>query len=150
MRSAVAQFIDRDGPVYAECGGFMYLTEGIADMEGRVWPMAGVFPTIARMRKSLARIGYTEVEISPGETARGHQFRYSQWLATTDSTRQADNLYSVRVRRSGLVSAEGYGIGGVLGSYVHAHWASNPLVAQGLVCACHAFAEGRRCRTSCA
>jgi cobyrinic acid a,c-diamide synthase len=59
--------------------------------------------------------------------------------------RHARNLYSVRIRRSGDVFAEGYSAGSVLGSYVHAHWASNALVAEGLVAACQAFAEGRRC-----
>ena len=127
MRSAVAQFIDRDGPVYAECGGFMYLTEGIADMEGRVWPMAGVFPTIARMRKSLARIGYTEVEISPGETARGHQFRYSE----------IDPMPEAVCR----VHSDGYRLRSATGSYVHLHFLSCPQFAKRFVDDCARWRE---------
>ena len=127
MRSAISQFIIRDGPVYAECGGFMYLTEGIADVDGRVWPMAGVFPTVARMRNSLARIGYTEVEISPGEMARGHQFRYSEIDAMPETVyRPYPGGYRVRC---------------ATGSYVHLHFLSCPGFAKRFVDACAQWRE---------
>jgi cobyrinic acid a,c-diamide synthase len=45
-------------------------------------------------------------------------------------------IYSVRRRRSDESSREGYCVGNVLASYVHAHWASNPSVARNLVEAC--------------
>ncbi len=66
MRQAVAEFVARDGPVYAECGGFMYLTDAIVDSEGRDWPMAGIFHTRARMQKRLAKLGYIEVATCSG------------------------------------------------------------------------------------
>src|SRR5260370_34876669 len=84
MRAAIVEFGANDAPVYAECGGFMYLTRAIVDAEGRSWPMGGIFPTSARMQKRLAKLGYIDVENSetegwlvPGEHARGHQFRNS-------------------------------------------------------------------------
>jgi cobyrinic acid a,c-diamide synthase len=122
MRSAVAQFIERDGPVYAECGGFMYLTEGIADAEGRVWPMAGVFPTIARMHKRLARIGYIEVQTAPGEMARGHEFRYSEIDAMPEAVCR--------------VHPNGYRVRSATGSYVHLHFLSCPAFARRFVESC--------------
>jgi cobyrinic acid a,c-diamide synthase len=45
-------------------------------------------------------------------------------------------IYSVRRRRAGDTSREGYRVGNVLASYVHAHWASNPEVARNLVESC--------------
>ncbi len=122
MRSAIACFIDCDGPVYAECGGFMYLTEGIADQAGHVWPMAGVFPTIARMRPRLARLGYTEVRTAPGETARGHQFRYSE----------IDEMPGTVCRPY----ADGYRARSATGSYVHLHFLSCPGFARRFVESC--------------
>jgi cobyrinic acid a,c-diamide synthase len=51
--------------------------------------------------------------------------------------------YSVRRRRAGDVAREGYRVGNVLASYVHAHWASNPLAARGFVSSCASFAARR-------
>ena len=56
MRAAMTEFAANDSPVYAECGGFMYLMQAIIDVEGRSWPMAGIFPTVARMQKRLAKL----------------------------------------------------------------------------------------------
>jgi len=57
MRADVARFVQSGKPVYAECGGLMYLTEAIIDAETRSFPMVGVFPTratscCARLRRS--------------------------------------------------------------------------------------------------
>jgi len=48
----------RDAPIYAECGGFMVLTQRLIDCEGRGWPMAGLIPGVARMTNKLAALGY--------------------------------------------------------------------------------------------
>ena len=84
MQSALREFAAGGAPIYAECGGFMDLTEAIVDVEGQRWPMAGIFPTSARMQRRLAKLGYVEVEglggedwLASGESARGHEFRYS-------------------------------------------------------------------------
>jgi len=132
MRAAVAQFVSTGGPVYAECGGFMYLTEAIVDAQGGSWPMAGVFPTRARMQTRLVRLGYMEVEgavedgwLVPGVPARGHEFRYS----VIDPMPDAVN----RVYRS---PAEGYGIQSTLASYIHLHFLSCQHFADRFVTAC--------------
>jgi cobyrinic acid a,c-diamide synthase len=95
------------------------------------------------MAEKLEALGYVEVEVQaetpvgpPGVRFRGHQFRYSR---LTEPEGEIDLVYSVRRRRGQTVFREGYRIGNVLASYVHAHWASNPLVAEAFVAAC---AEG--------
>jgi cobyrinic acid a,c-diamide synthase len=132
MRAAIAEFIADDAPVYAECGGFMYLAQAIVDLEGRRWPMAGVFPTTARMQKRLAKLGYIEVHpansegwLAPGECARGHEFRYSV-MDTMPET----------IRRAYRDPAEGYRVRSVVGSYVHLHFLSCPNFAQRFVGDC--------------
>jgi cobyrinic acid a,c-diamide synthase len=132
MRAAIAEFAANHAPVYAECGGFMYLTQAIVDLSGRSWPMAGIFPTSARMQKRLAKLGYIEVEnceaagwLSPGECARGHEFRYSIIDPMPETI--------CRVYKD---PAEGYRVGSVLGSYVHLHFLSCPNFAAGFVRDC--------------
>jgi cobyrinic acid a,c-diamide synthase len=145
MRSAVTAFAARGRPIYGECGGLMYLAQAIRTRDGHDHPMLGLLPGCAVMSDRLEALGYVEVELqsagplgAPGLRFRGHQFRYSR-LVGADS---AQTVYSVRKRRGGEVFAEGYRAGNVLGSYVHAHWASNPLIAEGFVASCAAGARG--------
>jgi cobyrinic acid a,c-diamide synthase len=146
MRADIARFAARGGPIYAECGGLMYLATAIDTIDGATHAMTGIVPARVRMHDRLQALGYVEVETraasvlgGPGLRFRGHQFRYSE-LELHGAIATA---YSVRKRRGGESFAEGYLQGNVLASYVHAHWASNPLVAEGFVDTCAARAGAR-------
>jgi cobyrinic acid a,c-diamide synthase len=109
--------------------------------------MVGLLDGEAIMKERLQALGYVEVETqretvlgAPGLRFRGHQFRYSELVMTGPPSRFA---YSLRRRRGGETSSEGYQVGHTLASYVHVHWASNPLAARGLVESCARFGEGR-------
>src|SRR4030067_408446 len=85
MMDSIKNFAESGGKIYAECGGFMYLTEGIVDFDGKFHRMAGIFPTKAKMLKRRKALGYVEVEAvgdSPlaakGSRIRGHEFHYSE------------------------------------------------------------------------
>jgi cobyrinic acid a,c-diamide synthase len=146
MRTAVRSFADDGGPVYAECGGLMVLARAIRTLDGRVHEMVGLLDAEVVMRPSLVALGYVEVEtrrptiLGPaGLRFRGHQFRYSE-LA---SEAIVDAAYSVRRPRGSDVSPEGHQVRNVLASYVHAHWASNPLAAHGFVESCVRYRAAR-------
>lgn len=148
MLADLAAFASSGGPVYAECGGLMYLSTGIQALDGRMHQMAALVPGVTVMCDRLQALGYVEVEtqdrsvLGPaGLRFRGHQFRYSE---LRDAPDDAERIYNVRRRRGGDVVREGYRRGTVLASYVHAHWASNPLVAKGFIDAC--ADRGRRAR----
>ncbi len=49
-------------PIYAECGGLMYLAEELI-MEGKTYPMAGVFPHVIGVSKKPQGHGYTILEV---------------------------------------------------------------------------------------
>jgi cobyrinic acid a,c-diamide synthase len=139
MREAVRDFAGRGRPIYGECGGLMYLAQAIRTSDGSDHRMLGLLPGTAVMSDRLEALGYVEVELqtpsilgAPGLRFRGHQFRYSR----LEGVQAAAALYSVRKRRGGEAFPEGHRVGNVLGSYVHAHWASNPLVAASFVDAC--------------
>ena len=141
MRAAVAAFARSGRPIYAECGGLMYLTRAIRTLDGRAHPMVGLIPCEAVMSDRLEAIGYVEVTLETdtpigpaGTRFRGHQFRYSRLSELDGAVALA---YSVRRRGSEEPLHEGYRIGNnVLASYVHAHWASNPRVAEAFVTSC--------------
>jgi cobyrinic acid a,c-diamide synthase len=145
MRADVLAFAGRGAPIYAECGGLMFLTQAIRTLEGGRHEMVGLLPTEACMRDKLQALGYVEVETqvssllgAKGTRFRGHQFRYSE-LEPEPPAAELARAYSLRRRRGGETTTEGYHLNNVLASYVHAHWASNPNVAQALVDACAAF-----------
>jgi len=132
MIEAIRRFARAGAPVYAECGGFMYLTEAIVESDGREHPMVGLFPTRARMQSRLAALGYIQPEpagdglwLQPGESLRGHQFRYS-----------AIDPMPPEVCRAYQSPAEGYRIHSVLGSYIHLHFLSCPGFAERFVDHC--------------
>jgi cobyrinic acid a,c-diamide synthase len=117
-------------PLYAECGGLLYLARSLTDFDGSRHEMSGVLPVdIVMDRKHLA-ISYVTVRTaSPsllgptGTTARGQEFHQSR---VTDAEIDA-GLYEIttsdgRRRRDGFVQ------GGVVASYHHLHFASAPAI----------------------
>jgi cobyrinic acid a,c-diamide synthase len=142
MLAAVRRFAVNGGLIYAECGGLMYLTDAIITLDGARWPLGAIIPGVAVMSEKLQAIGYVEIEtradsiLGPAQTRfRGHQFRHST-LEGADRGNRIDHIYNVAPRLGSAPFAEGYRIGNVLASYVHAHWASNPAVAKALIDAC--------------
>ncbi|WP_061266143.1 cobyrinate a,c-diamide synthase [Leptospira interrogans] len=128
-------------PIYAECGGLMYLSKGIKVVEGEFFPMLGLISATSIMEKKLKALGYVEVttkkETIFGEVGlrfRGHQFRYSD--LELDESNPIELVYNLRKRKSDQVSEEGYSKNSILASYIHAYWASNPNLAEGFVQSC--------------
>jgi cobyrinic acid a,c-diamide synthase len=142
MRRALRGFIEAGGPVYAECGGLMYLTKALIDGQKREHPMVGAYAFKSRMLPQLRALGYREVAagrkafIARGQKMRGHEFHYSELAGPV----RVERVYSVRAAGTGE-SAEGYRFKNCLGSYVHVHFGSNPAFAQGFVDACRDFSS---------
>ncbi|WP_394825089.1 cobyrinate a,c-diamide synthase [Pendulispora albinea] len=148
MRAEIAAFAQRGAPIYAECGGLMYLAGAIVTLDGVRHPMVGLLPSEARMCSKLQALGYVEVETQtktilggPGTRFRGHQFRYSE--LSPELPPAVERVYSVRRRRGDDTLREGYRVRNVIASYVHAHWASNPKIAASLVESCAAYRRER-------
>ncbi len=148
MRAQLAAAARAGMPIYAECGGLMYLAQAIRTLDGISHPMVGVIAGEAHMRDRLQALGYVEVvtaAASPlgpaGTRFRGHQFRYSELVADGDFS---NCIYGMRTRRGPLHEREGYVMDNVLASYVHGHWASNPAIARHFVSQCAASAAAAR------
>ncbi|RME12581.1 MAG: cobyrinate a,c-diamide synthase [Ardenticatenia bacterium] len=128
LRADVRAAHAADVPLYAECGGFMYLMQAILTQEGRAFPMVGLVPGNAVMQARRERLGYVEVEPArphwvarDGVRLRGHVFHWSRWEGFTPSRETA--AWVVLPRRGGAVLPEGYRRGRLVASYVHVHWA---------------------------
>jgi cobyrinic acid a,c-diamide synthase len=129
VKHDIAQAARMGIPIYAECGGLMYLTRGITDLEGVFYPMAGILPTRARMLESRKALGYREVTVTAGDAifpgggkARGHEFHYSEIEPMGKGVSLA---YSLKKGGGGEETKEGYMTANVLASYVHLHFLSN-------------------------
>jgi cobyrinic acid a,c-diamide synthase len=150
MLDGIRTMATAGAPIYAECGGLMYLARAIRTRDGESHPMVGLIDGEAIVRDRLQARGDAVVETQAptplggaGLRFRGHQFRYSELAVASDAPR----AYSLRRRRGGETEREGYvarvTTTNVLASYVHAHWASNPLAAEGFVAACADFGARR-------
>jgi cobyrinic acid a,c-diamide synthase len=129
IRRAIREFAAAGRPVYAECGGLMYLSEELLDGTGARHRMVGVVPGTSRMHEN-AILGYREVvtlrdtPLAPaGVTVRGHEFHLS-----TLHPPPARPAY----RRVDGEEPEGIVTGpadNVLGSYIHVHFGTDPRLA---------------------
>jgi cobyrinic acid a,c-diamide synthase len=121
IRRAVANGV----PIYAECGGLMYLAEALVAPDGARHTMCGVIPGVSTMRPR-PRLAYVEVEatrnalfLKEGVRLRGHEFHYSS-LAESPANNAA---YRVISPEEGV---DGYASRNILASYVHLHFGVDP------------------------
>jgi len=140
LRGEIRGLAEKDFPIYAECGGFMFLCQGIQDTEGSFYPMAGVYPFTVRMLSRLKSLGYREVRLAAscplgtvGQVIRGHEFHYSEMIEGPKGVQLA---YSIAGRRGKDTHGEGFLMRNTLGSYVHLHFGSNPDVGKNFVRLC--------------
>ncbi len=128
---SLRQALQRGLPVYAECGGLMYLCQGIETQDGKTYPLVGHLPTVAAMgdRPTLgyrrATAAQATVCVEPGQTVWGHEFHYS-WLSPSPQA----PLWHLNGE------PEGWGNEHLHASYLHLHWGAHPkLAAKFLRCA---------------
>jgi cobyrinic acid a,c-diamide synthase len=145
-------------PIYAECGGLMYLADALEAPDGRLYPMVGVLPATVRLHPMRLALGYAEVQVMAdtllgpaGTVARGHEFHCS-WLQGVPAS--VARVYRLRSGGHGDADAAagdadaavgsedaanvaaGFLIGRTLMSYVHLHFSSSAALAPSFVSAC--------------
>ena len=132
MLAAISLYAASGRPLYAECGGLMYLSRGI-EADGRFYPLAGLLPARTRMLPARKALGYVEAALTEdslwgrrGDILRGHEFHYSELIDDPLSDPAWRKVYSLRRRRTDAVETEGYQNGAILASYTHLHHASRP------------------------
>lgn len=125
-------------PIYAECGGLMYLCREITGFAGEKYCGVGLVPAVTGMSKRLQGMGYRkgimeqDTLLGPAGTAAfGHEFHYS----STDYT-SFSNAYRLSTAIDEDKGLEGYADGNLLASYLHLNFAGNPALAENFLQAC--------------
>ncbi|MFP3983779.1 MAG: cobyrinate a,c-diamide synthase [Desulfurivibrionaceae bacterium] len=137
FRESLKQWARKGLPVYAECGGLIYLGESIILEEGE-FPLTGVFPVKFSLEAKPQAHGYTVLRAlngnpfyEEGTVIRGHEFRYSRIAAWSGKTQTMS--FSVE-RGVGLAEKrDGLSYRNVLALYTHIHALATPEWAEGLV-----------------
>ena len=152
-------------PIYAECGGFMLLAQGI-EREGTLWPMSGIFPVVAQFCGKPQGLGYvrgTVVEENPffpkGLEILGHEFHYSRccWQGAAPrhglrlrkgqgmgcEAEQAGQKMGNAAQASRAPALDGLLRQTVWASYTHIFAPAVPCWAPNFVAAAARFAQGR-------
>lgn len=148
MRSAIKKAAEDGMPVYAECGGYMYLLENIIDFDGKNQKMVGIFNGTAEMGKKLNSVGYVTAELledtvigEKGKILKGHEFHFSAEKGEIKEQR-AFEFCKVRIGKKYI---GGCVKGNAIGSYLHMHFAGEEDAALRFVESCANF---RRRKTS--
>jgi len=151
MLESLRGFVAADGALYAECGGLIYLSQGVETRDGARYPMADVLPFWTRMNAKLKALGYVEVTLTAdallgkrGDVLRGHEFHYSEIVDSSPAAPAVATLqrcgragwktaYQIGYRRETSTVREGFQRGRALASYTHLHFASRPNAARSFV-----------------
>lgn len=125
---SLQDFAGSGKPIYAECGGYMYLGQSITDFEGREFPLAGLIPMKAEMTKRLQGIGYRrgvfreDNFLGPrGTTVQGHEFHYSRVTYEKEYPAAYELFKGNQADR-----IEGYSRDNIVASYLHLHFSGHP------------------------
>jgi cobyrinic acid a,c-diamide synthase len=146
MREAVRAAAARGMPVYAECGGLMFLARELI-VGGASHPMAGVLDLVVEHGDRPDGHGYVEAEVDrpnrffePGTRLRGHEFHYSRVVGGADAAETALRLHrgrGVGAARDGLAKER------VWASYLHLHALATPSWATSFVALARTYRQER-------
>jgi cobyrinic acid a,c-diamide synthase len=147
-RSLAAELRERTAagmPLYAECGGLLYLARSLTGFDGSRHEMSGVLPLDVVMDREYLAIDYVTVRTtapSPlgpaGTTARGQEFHQSR---IAEAEIDAD-LYEITTS-DGQRRRGGFRQGNVIASYAHLHLGSAPAIAASFAAKASSSARAR-------
>ena len=129
-RTELKRLADEGLPIYAECGGLMYLGETLV-LNENTYPMAGILPVEFGFSKKPQGHGYTRLRIAAdnpffetGQEIKGHEFHYSKVLRWNG---EAGRLVFEMLRGNGIMDGlDGASYNNVLATYTHIHALGNP------------------------
>ena len=133
-REGLRRAIAAGMPVYAECGGLMYLGDAL-ETPGGTHAMVGAIPAVSTLGERRSALRYVEARtlgagplFADGDVVRGHEFHYSRTRYATDAP-----AFAIDGEREGFRAAN------LHASYVHVHLGARPDAARAFVAQARAF-----------
>lgn len=123
MLESIRSAAESGMPVYGECGGLMYLTEGISFVEGAFYPMCGVFGCRTEMTARLQNFGYCRIGWGDVQTL-AHEFHHSQLIPTSETPDYHFN-FDIEKPENHRCWQGGLSYKNVLAGYPHIHFYSD-------------------------
>ena len=140
LRAEIFHAAQNNLPIFAECGGFMYLMSRLIDFDGKIFEMCGVLDGVATMTNKLQTVGYVEAEIlkdciigRAGDNIHAHEFHFSA-AETSD-----EKIFKCRRMRTGKEYFAGAIKKNLVASYLHIHFAGSTSAARNFIQACKNF-----------
>ena len=145
FRESLKNMIENNLPVYAECGGLIYLGQSL-EMNGNSYPMAGALPITFIMEEKPQGHGYTILKVkrenpyySIGETIRGHEFHYSRPVIS--ETGDIKTVFEVERGHCLDGTRDGFIKNNLFATYTHIHSAGNRSWGEGFIRAAREYRE---------
>jgi cobyrinic acid a,c-diamide synthase len=137
FKAALKKLADEGLPIYAECGGFIFLGDSIC-IDDHEYSMTGILPVSFGFEKRPVGHGYTRVKVtgenpfySVGRVIKGHEFRYSSVLAIDCDP--GDLAFSMERGKGIKHKKDGFRKNNVFATYTHIHALGTPCWADALV-----------------
>ncbi|MBR6013404.1 MAG: cobyrinate a,c-diamide synthase [Selenomonadaceae bacterium] len=144
MRDSIKNFAENNFPIFAECGGYMYLMKSIKNFDGKIFEMCGVIPNRAEMTKKLQMVGYVEAALKKncilgkiGDKIHAHEFHFS----VEKENLSDEKIFDCQKLRTGEKYSAGYFDKNIFASYLHIHFAGCMKAAESFVNACKKLKE---------
>ena len=138
MRGAVLRTVNSGMPTIAECGGFMYLTEGIGDS-----PMVGLLPGDCSDQKKLMRFGYITLRaekdnmlMKAGHEIPAHEFHH--W----DCTETGSDFTATK--KNGRSWKAAFANDNLYAGFPHFNFWADPSLAENFIEACIRYKENKK------
>ena len=125
MRDALIRHHAAHKPIYAECGGMLYLLESLTDQHGKKANMVGLLTGHAVMQTRLVGLGYQTANMPAGQL-RSHTFHHSVVNTSLQTNFYGERLYNTSV------GEPIFQVGSLVASYLHCYFPSNPTAAAAL------------------
>jgi len=139
IRKSILDLAEKDIPIYAECGGLMYLTKTISGYKNskKKHKMVGLFDADTIMTNKVT-LGYTEALLNNNQTylgkirkVRGHEFHYSYVVI---NNADLELIYNLKKGKGIKDGKDGFHTHNCIASYMHTHFMNSTFSDRFLKC----------------